>query len=287
MLSRLQNPPREANFQFTPPAASIPFPRRVSPPLSPSLSGSPPPPPFSSARLPAPHASARHGPAWIRRVAAYLPRLLVGERVLEGLFLLLLLRPLRLRADRVPHLLLGRRRRRGVHRLLAGLGGHQLLRNRRREASPSRAPAPTPVLSAQGGARRHGGGRGGGHAVGRDAGGQASPAPTPSRSPNLMTTSASDRFPIPGLLLCFLRPPYQQSSDCLLNCCLVLGKIATAQLTIFSPQSHTTQGRQVYQERAENHRCFGFSALIIFFLYLLRVCIALLALHVQNSLPSE
>ena len=90
MLSHLQKPPREANFQFTPPAASIPFPRRVSPPLSPSLSGSPPPPPFSSARLPAPHASARHGPAWIwRRVAAYLPRLLVGERTLEVVLLLL------------------------------------------------------------------------------------------------------------------------------------------------------------------------------------------------------
>ena len=87
MLSHLQKPPREANFQFTPPTASIPFPRRVSPPLSPSLSGSPPPPPFSSARLPAPHASARHGPAWIWRVTAYLPRLLVGERVLEVLLL--------------------------------------------------------------------------------------------------------------------------------------------------------------------------------------------------------
>ena len=167
MLSRLQKPPREANFQFTPPAASIPFPRHVSPPLSPSLSGSPPPPPFSSARLPAPHASARRGSggglrptsrgcssvsapskssssssappsappagrgprllpralrrappprqprqppapreperrsaspssAWIRRAAAYRPRLLVGERAL-GLLL-----PRRLPAGRGP-----------------------------------------------------------------------------------------------------------------------------------------------------------------------------------------
>ena len=42
---------------------------------------------FSRARLPAPHASARHGPAWIWRLTAYLPRLLVGERVLEVLLL--------------------------------------------------------------------------------------------------------------------------------------------------------------------------------------------------------
>ncbi|XP_039833943.1 uncharacterized protein LOC120694754 isoform X2 [Panicum virgatum] len=200
MAESLQKTPHDALLQQPPPAA--PNPNPLSSPRLPapaaSLSCSLPPPPLSSpAPLRTPHASARHGPAWIWRVAAYLPRLLVGERVLEGLFLLLL-RPLRLRADRVPHLLLGRRRRRGVHRLLAGLGDHQLLRNRRREASPSRAPAPTPVLSAQGGTRRHGGGRGGGHAVGRDAGGQASPAPTPSRSPNLMTTNASDRFPIPA-----------------------------------------------------------------------------------------
>ena len=43
---------------------------------------------FSRARLPAPHASARHGPAWNRRVTAYLPRLLVGERILEVLLFL-------------------------------------------------------------------------------------------------------------------------------------------------------------------------------------------------------
>ena len=56
------------------------------------LSCNPPPQPLSSsATLPSPHPSARHGPTWIRRVAAYLPWLLVGERVLEGLLLLLLL----------------------------------------------------------------------------------------------------------------------------------------------------------------------------------------------------
>ena len=89
MLSHLQKPPREANFQFTPPAASrnldplSSFPRRVSPPLSPSPA---PRRRLLSLRL----ASSRHGPAWIwRRVAAYLPRLLVGERTLEVVLLLL------------------------------------------------------------------------------------------------------------------------------------------------------------------------------------------------------
>ena len=127
MLSHLQKPPREANFQFTPSAASIPFPRRVSPPLSPSLSGSPPPPPFSSSRLPAPHASARHGAAWIWRVMAYLPRLLVGERVLEVL-LLPPASPSAPPAGLGPPLLLGRR---GTSCLPDGLGGRLLLGNRR------------------------------------------------------------------------------------------------------------------------------------------------------------
>jgi len=56
-----------------------------------------PPPPLSSpAPLPNPHLSARYEPASIRQVAAYLPQLLIGERILEGPLILLQLRPWRL-----------------------------------------------------------------------------------------------------------------------------------------------------------------------------------------------
>jgi len=45
---------------------------------------------------------------------------------------------------------------------------------------------------------------------------------------------------------------------------------AAAQLVIFPPQGHTTQGRQGYIRREHNrfphnHKCLGFSALKIFF----------------------